>query len=257
MADHGWLEVKTSHAGTEVKPLGIPFEQLGTVGIDRGIAQALPDESPVTRTSELEPEPEPQAEPEPQPDADQIEEPEEPIWKRRPRNWTKAKKEEVVRLWNNHKPRTFHPISVETLNNDRCQAVARLMDGVGGYRRFVEVLPQVLQLWGSDPFWSNPAKGPFSWDTMFGTARDRKQHLMKALDFVSLACQTSKADRLGLRFEPLGDQWIDQRSDLTDSQRIELAVDLVAAGQAPAAALGELPGWTSSHPANERLPQPA
>lgn len=250
MAAMGWLRLATSHAGTQVQPLGIPFDTVASIGIDVGViesqeAQAAP---PPPAPEPIEPEPSELEEQEPE---------EEPVWKRRPRNWTRVKKEEVVRLWNENKPASFHPITVETLSNDRCQVVARLMDGAGGYKRFVQMLPAVLKHWDADPFWGSPAKGPFGWDSIFGSVRDRKQHLMKAIDSVTSACQGSKPDKMALRFEPLGDQWIDQRGDLTDARRIELAVDLVLAGKAPAKALSELPGWSPSHPANDKLPQPA
>lgn len=270
LADAGWLEVMSDHSGTSVRVLGIPFDQPPSVGVmdtacpgvghrvSRGLDTACPSDGYGVSTYKKEQE---QPEQEEHDGADlggrQGPEEEPPIWRTRPRNWTRAKKEEVVRLWNENRPSTFQPITVESLNNDRCQTVARLMDGAGGYKRFVDQLPGVLSHWSRDQFWSNAAKGPFTWESVFGTVRERKQHLLKALDSLGSADQGLHPDRPPLRFEPLGDQWIDQRSGLTDRQRIELAVGLVKAGAAPAEALSALPGWTPAHPANDQLPQPA
>jgi len=174
-------------------------------------------------------------------DHDSVDKPTEhvPVWRDRPRPWNKAQKTKVRELWNKHKPDGLIPLADDGIDRDRAEVLARLMDGRGGYKKFVEYLPEVLDSLKDNSFWGDPRK-QLSFDSFFGTKRNHKAHWAQQLDRVKSSCQVPKADRQALAWDELTG-WTQLDQNLKGSQIFEAAVQLVEAGVIPKEALAELP----------------
>jgi|TARA_Y100000289_G_scaffold8885_1_gene7919 hypothetical protein len=161
-----------------------------------------------------------------------------PVWRERPRAWNKAQKTKVRELWNKHRPDGLSPLADDGIDRDRAEVLARLMDGRGGFKKFVEYLPQVLDSLKDNPFWGDSRK-TLSFDSFFGSKGNHKTHWAQQLDFVKSSCQVPKADKPALAWDELT-SWTLLDQNLKGSQIIEAAVQLVEAGVIPKEALAEL-----------------
>ena len=161
-----------------------------------------------------------------------------PVWRERPRAWNKAQKTQVRELWNKHRPDGLSPLADDGIDRDRAEVLARLMDGRGGYKKFVEYLPEVLDSLKDNPFWGD-ARKKLSFDSFFGSKGNHKTHWAQQLDFVKSSCQVPKADKPALAWDEFT-SWTLLDQNLKGSQIIEAAVQLVEAGIIPRKALAEL-----------------
>lgn len=267
LAEQGWIAINSSARGPKVRVVGLPFQEIREVlianevtptehrcpmdctGAHRGATDTECLTSPRTLAVATEPSGDTATEPEPTDDLPDEEGELIPIWKTRPRPWTRIKREQVRKLWNENKPSNFALLGDNGLDADRAATLARSMDGRGGFKALVQLLPRVLERLQGDPFWGDSSKR-FTFDNFFGTVHSRKPHLAQQLDSVlTSSCQDSEANKANVRYEAFGHQWIPLKSGLSCDEIILAAVQLVKSGQAPRESLQHLNGgWSEDHP---------
>lgn len=169
--------------------------------------------------------------------------------------WTTAQKELVVKVWNEHKPKNFQSLRLDSLNDKRCKVVAEQMKGAGGTSRFLEELPKLLAYLSRHKYWGKPRPdgSKVTWENFFGRGTGtNKQHLIEALDAVAQSVQGVQPDRRPLSFNPVSERWA-PTVQMDADRMLLLAVEEVRQGRAPASALADLDNWTPTHPANEPI----
>ena len=175
-------------------------------------------------------------------ESDEVVEDQEPkkaeVWRERPRPWNKKQKAQVVKIWNDHRPPALMPLADDGIDHDRADTLARLMNGRGGFKKFVEYLPEVLDSLKENDFWGDSTKS-LSFDSFFGTSRNRKAHWAQQLDRIKSSCQASKPDKAPLAWDEFNG-WIQIDQTLKGSQIIDAAVAMVDAGAVPKKALSDL-----------------
>ena len=275
MESHGWIRTHTSSRGTAVELLGLPFENVSQLEVDTrcpaGWVESAdqvdtPCPSGWTHGDQLLDTPCPptghtvstykknknnkkQDKNDAQPAAAQGEvveeglEEEKPIepWREKPRAWTKAQRSQVVEIWNEHRPAGLMPLADDGLDANRAEVAARLMVGRGGFKKFVEYLPQVLEHLKTNNFWGDPSKS-LSWDSFFGTRRSQKPHWAQSIDRIKSSCQASKPDKGPLAWDE-ANGWSQLDQSLTQAEVIDAAVAMVKRGEVPAMALKEIQGY--------------
>lgn len=160
------------------------------------------------------------------------------VWREKPRSWNKQQKSEVVRIWNEHRPSGLGPLADDGIDSDRADVLARLMVGRGGYKKFLEYLPEVLDSLHDNDFWGDPSKN-LSFDSFFGTRSNRKSHWAQQVDRLKTSCQHPKADKPSLAWDKFTG-WTQLDQSLKGTQIFDAAVQMVEAGEVPQEALAEL-----------------
>ena len=160
------------------------------------------------------------------------------VWRERPRAWNKTQKMEIMRIWNENRPNGLTPLADDGIDHDRAEVLARLMSGRGGYKKFIEYLPDVLESLQDNEFWGDPTK-TLSFDSFFGTKGNHKSHWVQQVDRIKTTCQVSKVDRPALTWDEFTG-WTQLDQSLKGNEIFEAAVQLVESGAIPEAALAEL-----------------
>lgn len=258
---NGWAKVLSGPRGTVVQLQGIPFDQDPEIEVPTACASACPQGGQQVPTAwasgahdvgnykkETKNQTKKQLTTQKTKKADAFsesdevvedQEPKKPeVWRERPRPWNKKQKAEVVKIWNDHRPPALMPLADDGIDHDRADTLARLMNGRGGFKKFVEYLPEVLDSLKENDFWGDATKS-LSFDSFFGTSRNRKAHWAQQLDRIKSSCQVSKPDKTPLAWDEFTG-WTQIDQTLKGAQIIDAATAMVSSGVVPKEALDDL-----------------